>query len=123
MRTLLKSKIHRAWVTGANTEYVGSILIDEELMERVDLWEFEKVLVCDVTNGARFETYALAGDRGSGVISVQGAAARLSAKGNCLIIMAFETSDEPADPKMILVDEQNRFVENLHGAKNVQPIH
>jgi len=123
LRTLLKSKIHRAWVTGANTEYVGSILIDEELMERVDLWEFEKVLVCDVTNGARFETYALAGDRGSGVISVQGAAARLSAKGNCLIIMAFETSDEPADPKMILVDEQNRFVENLHGAKNVQPIH
>ena len=123
MRTLLKSKIHRAWVTGANTEYVGSILIDEELMERVDLWEFEKVLVCDVTNGARFETYALAGARGSGVISVQGAAARLSAKGNCLIIMAFETSDEPADPKMILVDEQNRFVENLHGAKNVQPIH
>ena len=123
MRTLLKSKIHRAWVTGANKEYVGSILIDEELMERVDLWEFEKVLVCDVTNGNRFETYALAGDRGSGIISVQGAAAHLSAKGNCLIIMAFETSDEPADPKMILVDEENRFVENLHGAKNVQPVH
>ena len=92
-------------------------------MERVDLWEFERVLVCDVTNGNRFETYALAGDRGSGVISVQGAAARLSAKGNCLIIMAFETSDDPADPKMILVDEENRFVENLHGAKNVQPVH
>ena len=123
MRSLLKSKIHRAWVTGANTEYIGSILIDEELMERVDLWEFERVLVCDVTNGNRFETYALAGDRGSGVISVQGAAARLSAKGNCLIIMAFETSDDPADPKMILVDEENRFVENLHGAKNVQPVH
>ena len=123
MRTLLKSKIHRAWVTGANTDYVGSILIDEDLMERIDLWEFEKVLVCDVTNGNRFETYALAGDRGSGVISVQGAAARLSAKGNCLIIMAFETSDTPAEPKMILVDEQNRFVENLHGAKNVQPVH
>ena len=123
MRSLLKSKIHRAWVTGANTEYIGSILIDEELMERVDLWAFEKVLVCDVTNGNRFETYALAGDRGSGVISVQGAAARLSAKGNCLIIMAFETSDDPADPKMILVDEENRFVENLHGAKNVQPVH
>ena len=123
MRTLLKSKIHRAWVTGANPDYVGSILIDEDLMERVDLWEFEKVLVCDVTNGNRFETYALAGDRGSGVISVQGAAARLSAEGNCLIIMAFETSDTPVDPKMILVDEKNRFVENLHGAKNVQPVH
>ena len=123
MRTLLKSKIHRAWVTDANPDYVGSILIDEELMERVDLWGFEKVLVCDVTNGNRFETYALAGDRGSGVISVQGAAARLSAKGNCLIIMAFETADSPADPKMILVDEQNRFVENLHGTPNVQPVH
>ena len=123
MRTLLKSKIHRAWVTGANPDYVGSILIDEDLMERVDLWEFEKVLVCDVTNGNRFETYALAGDRGSGVISVQGAAARLSAEGNCLIIMAFETSDAPVDPKMILVDEKNRFVENLHGAKNVQQVH
>ena len=119
MRILLKSKIHRAWVTDANPDYVGSILIDEELMERVDLWELEKVLVCDVTNGNRFETYALAGDRGSGVISVQGAAARLSAKGNCLIIMAFETSDAPADPKMILVDEENHFVENLHGAKDV----
>jgi len=123
LRTLLKSKIHRAWVTGANPDYVGSILIDEDLMERVDLWEFEKVLVCDVTNGNRFETYALAGDRGSGVISVQGAAARLSAEGNCLIIMAFETSDAPVDPKMILVDEKNRFVENLHGAKNVQQVH
>ena len=123
MRTLLKSKIHRAWVTNANPDCVGRILIDEELMERVDLWEFEKVLVCDVTNGNRFETYALAGDRGSGVISVQGAAARLSANGNCLIIMAFEASDAPADPKMILVDEQNRFVEILHGAKNVQQVH
>ena len=55
---MLKSKIHRAWVTDANPDYVGSILIDEELMKRVDLWEFEKVLVCDVTNGNRFETYA-----------------------------------------------------------------
>lgn len=123
MRVLLKSKIHRAWVTDANPDYVGSILIDEELMERVDLWEFEKVLVCDVTNGNRFETYAIQGDRGSGAISVQGAAARLTTKGNCLIIMAFEASETPVDPKMILVDEHNRFVENLHGVKHVQPIH
>ena len=123
MRTLLKSKIHRAWVTGANPDYVGSILIDEDLMERVDLWEFEKVLVCDVTNGNRFETYALAGDRGSGVISVQGAAARLSAKGNCLIIMAFDVTDEPIEPKMILVDDKNNFVEYLEGAKHVEQVH
>ena len=123
MRTLLKSKIHRAWVTGANPDYVGSILIDEDLMERVDLWEFEKVLVCDVTNGNRFETYALAGDRGSGVISVQGAAARLSAEGNCLIIMAFETSDTPVDPKMILVDDKNNFVQYLEGARHIRHVH
>ena len=90
MREVLRSKIHRAWVTDANPDYIGSILIDEDLMDRIDLWNFEKVLVCDVTNGNRFETYAIAGERGSGVISVQGAAARLSARGNCLIIMSFE---------------------------------
>ena len=76
MRTVLRSKIHRAWVTDANPDYVGSILIDEDLMDKVDLWNFEKVLVCDVTNGNRFETYAIVGERGSGVCSVQGAAAR-----------------------------------------------
>ena len=123
MRVVLKSKIHRAWVTDCNTEYIGSILIDEDLMEKADLWNFEKVLVCDVTNGNRFETYAIAGERGSGVCSVQGAAARLSSRGNCLIIMSFEYTEEPVDPQMILVDEENRFVEFLEGAKNVQPVH
>ena len=92
MRIVLRSKIHRAWVTDANPDYVGSILIDEDLMDKIDLWTFEKVLVCDVTNGNRFETYAIAGERGSGVCSVQGAAARLSAKGDCLIIMSFDAS-------------------------------
>ena len=123
MREVLRSKIHRAWVTDANPDYIGSILIDEDLMDKVDLWNFEKVLVCDVTNGSRFETYAIAGERGSGVISVQGAAARLSAKGNCLIIMSFEVSDTPIDPQMILVDQDNQFVEYLEGAKHVQQVH
>ena len=123
MRVLLKSKIHRAWVTDANPDYVGSILIDEDLMEKVDIWNCEKVLVCDVTNGNRFETYAIAGERGSGVCAVQGAAARLSSTGNCLIIMSFEYTDEPADPQMILVDENNQFVQVLEGAKHVQPVH
>ena len=80
-------------------------------------------MVCDVTNGNRFETYAIAGERGSGVCSVQGAAARLSAKGNCLFIMSFEETDVPIDPQMILVDEENRFVEYLEGSKNVQQVH
>ena len=123
MRTVLKSKIHRAWVTDANPDYVGSILIDEDLMDRVDIWNFEKVLVCDVTNGSRFETYAIAGERGSGVCAIQGAAARLSAPGNCLIIMAFEMTEDPVDPQMILVDEENRFVEFLEGAKNASAVH
>ena len=123
MRVVLKSKIHRAWVTGANPDHVGSILIDQDLMDRTDLWSFEKVLVCDVTNGNRFETYAIAGERGSGVCSVQGAAARLSSKGNCLIIMSFEVTGRPIDPKMILVDEENRFVEYLEGTKHVQQVH
>ena len=122
MREVLSSKIHRAWVTDANPDYVGSILIDKDLMDRVNLWDFEKVLVSDITNGNRFETYAIAGERGSGVIAVQGAAARLSAKGNCVIIMSFEVTDERPDPQMILVDQDNRFVEYLEGAKHGQQI-
>ncbi|CAI8014976.1 Aspartate 1-decarboxylase [Geodia barretti] len=92
-------------------------------MEKTDLWEFEKVLVCDVTNGNRFETYVLPGGRGRGDIAVQGAAARLTAEGNCLIIMSFEVTETPIDPKMILVDENNDFVEYLEGIKHVEPVH
>jgi len=123
MREVLRSKIHRAWVTEANPDYVGSIVIDEALMEKVDMWDFEKVLVCDVTNGNRFETYVIPGERGRGDIAVQGAAARLTAEGNCLIIMSFEVTESPIDPQMILVDEQNEFVEYLEGAKHVEPVH
>ncbi len=123
MREVLKSKIHRAYVTDANPDYIGSIVIDEDLMDRVDLWNFEKVLVCDITNGNRFETYAIADERGSGVVAIQGAAARLSKTGNCVIIMGFESTDEPIEPKMILVDEKNRFVQNLDGAKLPLGVH
>ena len=123
MREVLRSKIHRAWVTEANPDYVGSIVIDEALMEKVDMWEFEKVLVCDVDNGSRFETYVIPGVRGRGEIAVQGAAARLTAEGHCLIIMSFEVSEAPIDPKMILVDQDNRFVEFLEGTKHVQQVH
>lgn len=123
MREVLRSKIHRAWVTEANPDYVGSIVIDEALMEKVDMWDFEKVLVCDVTNGSRFETYVIPGERGKGDIAVQGAAARLTAEGNCLIIMSFEVTETPIDPQMILVDQANQFVEYLEGAKHVEPVH
>ena len=123
MRTLLRSKIHRAFITECNEDYIGSILVDRELMERVDLWEYEKVLICDVTNGNRFETYAIAGDRGSGVVSVQGAAAKLVDKGDCIIIMSFAVSDDPVEPKMILVDEDNRFVEYLGASHYAAQLH
>ena len=113
MRVLLRSKIHRAFITECNEDYIGSILIDGELMERVDLWEYEKVLICDITNGNRFETYAIAGERGSGVMSVQGAAAKLVDKGDCIIVMSFDVSEEPIEPKMILVNEDNEVVEYL----------
>ena len=92
-------------------------------MEKVDLWDNEKVLVCDVDNGSRFETYVIPGERGRGDIAVQGAAARLTAEGHCLIIMSFEVTDTPIDPQMILVDQDNRFVEYLEGVKHVQPVH
>jgi aspartate 1-decarboxylase len=123
MRNVLRSKIHRAYITDANADYIGSIIIDRELMERVDLWEFEKVLICDVTNGNRWETYALPGERGSGTISMQGAGAKLCNKGDCVIILSFEVSDKPIDPKMILVDQNNQFVEYIEGAMYEEPVH
>ena len=85
------------------------------------LWEYEKVLICDVNNGNRWETYVLPGEYGSGVVSVQGAGARLCNVGDCLIILSFEVSEDPIDPQMILVNRENKFVEYLKGAKYEQP--
>ncbi len=123
MRHLLSTKIHRAYVTNVNADYIGSIAIDRSLMEKIDLWEYEKVLVCDVTNGARWETYVLPAPAGSGTISVQGAGALLCEKNDCVIILSFQTSDEPIEPKMILVDRDNRFVEYLEGVEHGQRVH
>ena len=123
MRNVLKSKIHRAYVTDADPDYIGSIIIDRELMAKTDLWEYEKVLICDVTNGNRWETYVLPGETGSGTVSVQGAGAKLCQRGDCVIILAFELTDEPVEPKMILVNEQNQFVEYLEGVKHAATVH
>lgn len=90
---VLKSKVHRVKVTEANADYIGSITIDEDLMEAANLIENEKVLVADITNGNRFETYALKGARGSGVICLNGATARLVEIGDLLIIMSFARMD------------------------------
>jgi len=109
MRTYLRSKIHNATVTEANVDYVGSITIDEELMEKADIAEWEKVLVVDNTNGARLETYAIKGVRGSGVIGMNGAASHRIQAGHKVIVMTFETTDRPRPPKAVLVDARNRF--------------
>ncbi|MBW7888245.1 MAG: aspartate 1-decarboxylase [Bacteroidetes bacterium] len=109
MRWVVRSKIHKATVTEADIHYVGSITIDEELMERAGLMEGEKVLVTSNTSGARLETYIIRGKRGSGVIGINGAAAHLIKTGEEVIIMGFELSDQPMTPKIILVDKQNKF--------------
>lgn len=118
MRILMRSKIHRATVTNCDEDYIGSVVIDQSLMDRSDIWEHEKVLVCDIDNGNRFETYAISGARGSGIVSVQGAAAKLTSPGNKVIIMAFEVTDKPVEPRAILVNRNNEFVEYLAGVEN-----
>lgn len=110
MRWLMRSKIHNATVTEANLAYVGSITIDEDLIDAVGLWAGERVLVVSNTSGARLETYVIAGPRGSGAICVNGAAAHLIGEGEEIIVIGFELSDQPITPKVILVDRQNQFV-------------
>lgn len=112
--TYLKSKIHRAVVTQAELDYVGSITVDEDLMDACGIIEYEKVQVADVDNGNRLETYVIAGERGSGVICLNGAAARLVTEGDKVIIMSYaqmtpeEFKDNP--PKVVFVDEENNIV-------------
>lgn len=113
MRQLLRGKIHRATVTETDPDYVGSITIDQDLLDKADIWPGERVLVADVDNGERFETYVVAGYPGSGTIGVNGSAARLVTKGDKVIVMAFELTDSPVSPKIVLVDERNRFVSFL----------
>lgn len=113
MRQFLRAKIHRATVTEADLEYMGSVTIDESLMARVDIAPYEKVLIVDNSNGARLETYAIPGPAGSGTICINGAAAHLVKAGDQIIIMAFEYGEEPGQPRQILVDEQNAFVRDI----------
>ena len=111
MIDMLKAKIHRATVTQAELNYVGSITVDEELLEVSGIMEYEKVLIVDVDNGNRFETYTIAGDRGSGIMCLNGAAARNVSCGDKIIVMAFCQMDpeEAASfqPTVVMVDENN----------------
>jgi aspartate 1-decarboxylase len=109
----MRSKIHKATVVEADLDYIGSITIDADLIDRVGLWPGEKVLVVSNTSGARLETYVIAGERGSGYISMNGAAAHLIKAGEEIIIVGFELTDEPITPRQILVDKQNRYIRDL----------
>jgi aspartate 1-decarboxylase len=120
LREMMKAKIHRAVVTEANLNYVGSITIDEEILEKVDIWPNEKVQIVNNNNGARFETYVIPGKRGSGVICLNGAAARLVQPGDTVIIIsyAYMTEEEAKQyrPKIAIMNEKNQIVE-LIGAE------
>lgn len=109
LRAICKSKIHHAVVTEANVDYIGSIAIDSELLEHVDILPGEKVAVWNVTSGERVETYALPAPAGKGDIIVNGAAAHRFRRGDQVIIVAFVLTDEVIQPRMIMVDPENRF--------------
>ncbi len=113
MRTMLRSKIHRLHVTDVNVSYEGSITIDKNLMEAADILQYERVEVLNINNGARFGTYAIEGERGSGQICVNGAAARLAAKGDTVIILTYQDiADNEASkimPNLVYVDAENHI--------------
>jgi aspartate 1-decarboxylase len=114
MRIMMKSKIHRATVTQADLHYVGSVTLDAALMEAADLLDGEQVAIVDITNGARIETYVIPGERGSGVIGINGAAAHLVHAGDLIIVMSYAVLDDSEaralKPTVVHVDGQNRVV-------------
>jgi aspartate 1-decarboxylase len=113
--TMLKAKIHRATVTESNLHYVGSVTIDRDLMDAAGIYEYEQVSVVDIDNGSRLETYVIEGAAGSGVICLNGAAARLVHKGDKVIIMSYcqvdEKETDSCSPRIVFVDSENRIAE------------
>jgi aspartate 1-decarboxylase len=114
LRTMMKSKIHRATVTQADLHYVGSVTVDQDLLDAADLLPGELVHIVDITNGARLETYTIAGPRGSGVIGINGAAAHLVRPGDLVILIAYcqVTTEEAVrlEPRVVFVDQDNKVV-------------
>ncbi len=113
-RTLFKSKIHRATVTHADLDYEGSVSIDEDLLEAAGIWEYESIHIWNITRGTRLQTYAIKGERGSGVICINGAAAHLNRPGDLVILATFAEMEESEArahvPRVVLVDRANRIV-------------
>ncbi|GGC76277.1 aspartate 1-decarboxylase [Hoyosella rhizosphaerae] len=114
-RTMLKSKIHRATVTQADLHYVGSVTVDSDLLDAADLLEGEKVTIVDINNGARLETYVIAGERGTGVIGINGAAAHLVHPGDLVILIAYgvmtDAEAREYQPRVVFVDDSNSQIE------------
>ncbi|BDH55535.1 aspartate 1-decarboxylase [Tsukamurella sp. PLM1] len=123
LRTMMTSKIHRATVTEANLHYVGSVTVDADLLDAANLLEGEQVAIVDVTNGARLETYTIAGERGSGVIGINGAAAHLVNPGDIVILIAYGQLNEEElrtyAPNVVFVDSDNKPVELTADAAHV----
>jgi aspartate 1-decarboxylase len=117
-RVMLKSKVHRATVTDCDLHYVGSVTADPDLLEAADIREHEQVHVLDIDNGARFETYTIAGERGSGQVTINGAAARLVHRGDKVILVSYATYDEAEiedhRPRVVHVDADNRIIDVDH---------
>jgi len=115
LRTMLKSKIHRATVTQADLHYVGSVTVDQDLLDAADILDGEQVAIVDITNGARLETYVIPGERGSGVIGINGAAARLIHEGDLVILISYAAMDDAESrsfrPSIVHVNERNEIVE------------
>ncbi len=115
LRTMLKSKIHRATVTHADLDYVGSVTVDADLLDAADLLPGEQVAIVDITNGARLETYVIPGERGSGVLGINGAAAHLMHPGDLVILISYAAMDDREArefrPRIVFVDERNRVAE------------
>jgi aspartate 1-decarboxylase len=120
MRWVLRSKIHKATVTEADVNYIGSITIDKDLIDRAGFWPGEKVLVVSNSSGTRLETYVIAGESGSGKICMNGAAALLIKSGEEVIIMGFELTSEPIEARVVLVDKSNKFLKYI--AKGLRPL-
>lgn len=114
-RTMMSGKIHRATVTQADLHYVGSVTVDADLLEAADILEGELVHIVDINNGARLETYTIKGERGSGIIGINGAAARLVAPGDLVILIAYRQMDDAEartfEPNVVFVDENNKVVQ------------
>lgn len=120
--SVLKSKIHRATVTQAELNYVGSVTIDEDLMDAAGLYEYERVHIVNINSGSRIETYVIAGERGSGVICLNGAAARSGQRGDLIIIMSYAdmTPEEAVQnpPKVVFVDKDNKIIKTARYEKH-----